>query len=444
MSRSSRNKLPTEPVRVKIESLSHDVRGVTHIDGKAVFIDDTLPDEEVEFIYTRRKRSYDEGKLHKIITPSPDRIEPHCQHFGVCGGCSLQHLDSEKQIHLKQTILLDNLNHLGHVKPETVLPPVTGPAWGYRRKARLGVKYVFKKEKLMVGFREKRNSYIADIQSCPVLHPSVGTKLTLLADLLGQFKIRDKIPQIEVAVSDTQSALVVRHLEDMNDENKEMLKAFAKEQEFLIFLQPGGLNTVALLDNTQEMINLHYTIPEFDIEMTFQPTQFTQVNSEINKKMIKLAYEFLAPDKNDHILDLFCGMGNFTLPIARSGATVTGLEGNKELIQLATNNAKNNKLDNVEFKTVDLFDETKNAQWMEITCNKILLDPPRSGALNVVENINKKKIEKIVYISCNPSTLARDADILVNKKGFKLTHAGVMDMFPHTSHVEAIAVFEKS
>lgn len=442
MSKSSRIKLPADPVTATIESLAHDGRGVTHIDGKAVFIDDALPGEKVEFVYSRKKRKFDEGKLHTLITSSEHRVTPKCKHFGLCGGCSLQHLDPDEQIKQKQSILIDNLKHIGHVSAQSILEPIRGPVWGYRRKARLGVKYVIKKERALVGFREKRNSFIADIQECEVLHASVGKKINALADLIQQFQIRDKIPQIEVAVSDNSTALVIRHLIDMPEVDREKLRLFAISNELIIFLQSGGLDSVVPLQPEIPQNDLEYTIPEYDISMSFQPTQFTQVNAEINKKMINAALEFLSPVKEDTILDLFCGMGNFTLPIARSGASVTGVEDNKELLQLAAKNAEYNGLENVSFVKADLFADFQEMQWSNNKFNKVLLDPPRSGALEAVQWLPKTGVKKIVYISCNPSTLARDADILVNAHGFKLRHAGVMDMFPHTSHVEAIAIFE--
>jgi len=444
MSKSSRKKLPTEPVLVTIESLSHDGRGVTHVDGKAVFIDGALPGEEIEFIYTAKKRKYDEGKVHEIKTASPHRVEAKCAHYGICGGCSLMHLDATEQINQKQAILLDNLKHIGHVAAEEVLDPVTGPIWGYRRKARLGAKYVIKKERLLVGFREKRNSFIADIKQCEVLHPSVGLRIEALSELITQFSIRDKLPQIEVAVSDDTTALIFRNLEAFSDADKEKLIDFEKQHSFKIFLQPGGLDTVApLVADTESSNELFYKMPEYDIEMAFQATHFTQVNADINKAMVALAVKSLAPEPGDNILDLFCGLGNFTLPIARSGADVVGVEGSKVLVQLATKNAQKNGLSNVEFFTADLFSEFQMHAWSKQKYNKVLLDPPRSGAFDIVQWLPKTGVKKIVYVSCNPSTLARDADVLVNRHGFKLTQTGVMDMFPHTAHVEAIAIFEQ-
>ncbi len=446
MSKSSRKKLPAEPVLTTIESLSHDGRGVTHIDGKAVFIDGALPGEEIEFIYTSKRRKYDEGKVTEIKTASPNRVAAKCVHFGLCGGCSLMHLDENEQIKQKQAILLDNLRQIGHVSAEKVLDPVRGPVWGYRRKARLGVKYVIKKERVLVGFREKRNSFIADIKQCEVVHPTVGTRLEALAELISQFKIRDKIPQIEVAVSDEVTVLIVRHLVDMPDADKEKLMHFAQQYNFSILLQPGGLETVMPLNaGAVSPYELNYKIPDYNIDMVFHAAHFTQVNADINKRMIDLAVRSLAPQPNETILDLFCGLGNFTLPLARSGANVVGIEGSDDLVQLATRNAQRNDLQNAIFHTADLFAEFDTLQlWSKQKYNKALLDPPRSGAFNVVQWLPKTEVKKIVYISCNPSTLARDADILVNTHGFRLTQTGVMDMFPHTAHVEAIAVFERS
>lgn len=441
MARRRRSKLPTEPVRATIESLSHDGRGVARVAEKTVFVDGALPGEEVLFRYTERRRRFDEGTAETILSASPHRVEPKCPHFGVCGGCNLQHLDPGEQILAKQQVLLDSFRHLGGVAPDGLLEPLTGPLWGYRRKARLGVKYVIKKEKVLVGFREKRSPYVAELTRCDVLHPSVGRDLTALADLIAGLEAYNRIAQIEVAVDDSQTALVFRNLVDLSSSDRDALIAFAKARDLCIFLQPKGPDSVVPL--WPETVELRYALPAYDVDYRFLPTDFTQVNTDINRAMVDRAVALLEPADNERVLDLFCGLGNFTLPIARRAGSVVGVEGDPGLVARARENAERNGIANTTFHAADLTEDLGEAPWWQGGFDKVLLDPPRSGARETLEHIARLGVQRLVYVSCNPATLARDAGILVNDHGYRLEKAGVMDMFPHTAHVESIALFTR-
>jgi 23S rRNA (uracil1939-C5)-methyltransferase len=436
-----RKRLPKEPVEATIESLSHDGRGVTHVDGKAVFIDGALPSEKVIFQYTSKRRKHDEGVTLEVLTESEDRVEPMCAHFGICGGCSLQHLSAQAQIKYKQQAMLDNLKHIGKVEPDEVFDPITAEPWGYRRKARLGVKFVFKKGKVLVGFREKRNSFLADINQCEVLHSSVGHHLTDLQELISQLDAKQTIPQIEVSIGDQNISLIFRHLEDLSDTDTDKLTQFAKDSEFQIYLQSGGPDTVRLL--YPEQTELFYQYPAFDTRVDFGPLDFIQVNTEINRQMVVRAVELLELNENDHVLDLFCGLGNFTLPIAKNVAYVSGIEGDQKMVERAKTIARLNGVGNTSYYFCNLMEDMQREKWLKQSYDKILLDPPRLGAKEVIAHFAKLSPKRIVYVSCHPGTLARDAGELVNTHGYRLLGAGVMDMFPHTAHVESIAVFEK-
>ncbi len=441
MGRSRKKRLPTEPVRATIESMSHDGRGVTHLDGKAVFIHGGLTGEEVMFTYTSKRKKYDEGVVSEVLTASPDRTEPKCQHFDICGGCSLQHLKSKAQIGVKHQSLLDALEHIGKVEPLEIFPPLTAPTpWGYRRKARLGVKYVPKKGRVLVGFRERGSSFLAEIESCEVLHPKVGQLLMPLSDLIGVLSIRDRVPQIEVSMGDDSCVLVFRVLEPPIPEDCDALERFGAEHGLDIYLQEAGPDSVRPL--TGKPASLSYTLPDFGIDVCFLPNDFTQVNTELNRLMVARAIELLELDDSDRVLDLFCGIGNFTMPLARRSAAVVGVEGDRALVERARENAKRNGLENISYYTANLYDSLEHEPWLSAKFDKALLDPPRSGALEVLEQLPKLGIKRIVYISCYPGTLARDAGELVHRHGYRLLAAGVMDMFPHTAHVESIAVFE--
>ena len=442
-----RKKLPQEPVSAKIESLSHEGRGIAHVGGKTVFVNGALPGEDALFQYKKQRPKYDEAHALEITNPAAERVDAKCEFFGLCGGCSLQHMQHDFQIEHKQSVLMEQLTHIGKVKPKSVIPPLTGPQWGYRRKARLGVKYVEKKERVLVGFREKYSPFIADMNSCEVLHPSVASLIEPLQLLITELSLIKQIPQIEVAVGDDVIALIFRHLSELTDEDKEKLKSFAEHHQVDIYLQSGGLDSVVPLEGFTPR-QLSYEIPEFDLTMNFLPIDFTQVNTEINRAMVPRALELLEVNSEDRVLDLFCGIGNFTLPLARKAAIVLGIEGEHSLVERAKQNAELNNISNVEFRAIDLaneqlFDEMLNEDFLKGEFNKLLLDPARNGAREVIEKMNLKLVEKIVYVSCNPATLARDAGILVNDKDFKLEQAGIMDMFPHTTHVESIAVFSR-
>ncbi|MGE0080010.1 MAG: 23S rRNA (uracil(1939)-C(5))-methyltransferase RlmD [Thiohalomonadaceae bacterium] len=441
MSRNRNKRLSAEPVRVTVETLAHDGRGVARVNEKTVFIDGALPGEEVLFRYVATHRNYDEGAVAEVLSPSPDRVQPRCPHYGVCGGCSFQHLAPEQQIVAKQKVLMDDLRHIGKVTLGEVLPPLTGPHWGYRRKARLGVRFVMKKDKLLVGFREKHSNFLADLSRCETLHPSVGGRLAELGELVRSLEAYDHIPQIEVAVDDEQTALVFRHMVPLTEADRERLRAYAQAQDLRIFLQPGGTETIAPL--WPEHIQLGYSLPAFDVSFRFEPSDFTQVNTDINRAMVERALDLLDLKPEERVLDLFCGLGNFTLPIARRAASVVGVEGSADLVKRARENAERNGIGNATFHAADLAADLSHASWWQGGFDKVLLDPPRSGAQETLAHLAKLKVGRIVYVSCNPATLARDAGVLVNEHGYVLEKAGVMDMFPHTAHVESIALFTR-
>ncbi len=434
-------KVPTEPVTVTIESLSHEGRGVARVNDKVVFVNGALPGEEVVFSYVRSASSFDEGRVDEVLSASPERIEPKCPHFSLCGACSLQHMSSDKQIELKQAQLLEHFEHTGKVTPDELLPPLTGPLWGYRRKARLGVRNVRGKGRVLVGFRERYSPYLADMHRCEVLHPNVGERLDELSELIGSLDAHSEIAQIEVAVSDDTTAMVFRNLVPLSEGDREKLIAYGEKTGIHLYEQPKGPTTVALL--WPAVSELFYRLPEYDIEMKFRPGDFTQVNTDINRKMIPKALELLDIQPHETVLDLFCGLGNFTLPLARKAKQVVGVEGDEGLVQRAIENAERNGINNVEYHVANLAEDVSKLEWMAQHYDKILIDPARSGALEVLHQLAKFTPEKLVYVSCNPATLARDAGVLVNEYGYRLKQAGVMDMFPHTTHVESIALFER-
>ena len=441
--RSRKKKLPEAPVRVTIESLAHDGRGVAHVDGKVVFIDEALPGEELEFIYTDSRKDFAEGKVETLITRSEQRAEPACPHFGSCGGCSFQHVKDEEQIKLKQGLLVEQFSRIGKVDIPQIWEPLTGPYLGYRRKARMGVKHVPKKGRVLVGFRERRNPFLAEIESCKVMHPIVGEKLMDLSDMIGKLTIKDKIPQIEVAIGDNDCVLAFRVLEPPTDEDKEIMRTFGHEHNMSLCLQSKGPDTIVPIEGEPEVIP-SYSLPDQGIDFKFKPAMFTQVNYEINKKMISRVIEALDLNENDRVLDLFCGLGNFTLPMATKAGHVVGVEGDLPLVNHAKENAERNGMTNVEYHVADLTKDVSGQAWARQKFNKVMIDPSRAGASEVLHNLKHWNPDQIMYVSCNPSTLARDAGILVNEMGYKLVKAGVMDMFPQTGHVESIALFEKA
>ena len=441
-SRQSRALKPDELFRVTISGLNHDGRGVGRINNKVMFIEGALPGEEVLVRPVRRRRKHNVGAVVEIIKPSADRVQPPCEYFGTCGGCSLQHLHSDAQISVKEKILAENLEHLGNVQPERWLSPITGPQWNYRRKARLGVRVVPKKGGVLVGFREKGCSYITSLKQCRILDQRFSEVLPALHDLIASLSCPDRIPQVEVAGGDNDAALIFRHLDPLTETDIDLLSDFGQQYKLQIFLQPEGPDSIYILW-PKDPPPLSYRFTEFGIEYHFKATDFTQVNAEINQRMISSALEFLDIQKDEKVLDLFCGLGNFTLPIATRARSVMGIESDASLIEAAKTNAKRNNINNVEFRTANLYELDDELPWGGFHFSKMLLDPPRSGAREVLERLSHKRPERIVYISCNAATLARDAGILVNDKGYTLLKAGVMDMFPQTSHVESIAVFEK-
>ncbi|CAM3016461.1 23S rRNA (uracil(1939)-C(5))-methyltransferase RlmD [Legionella worsleiensis] len=430
--------------KAQIVNLSHDGKGVARIDGKATFIQGALPDELVEFQYTRVKKDFDEGRLISVIEPSPLRVEPKCPHYQLCGGCSLQHLNEEEQILLKQNQLLDLLTRFGHTSPQVVLPPLKSAHWNYRNKARLSVRFVEKKQSALVGFRERNNPrYITEISQCPVLHTKLDADIVPLRHLIDSMEDKHCIAQIEVAAGDSEIGLIFRNLSPLHPNDELKIQQFAERYSYKIFLQPGGPDSVYCYYPPEASDYLSYQLPDYNINFQFHPTDFTQVNSELNRKMVRLAIELMALNSSDKVLDLFCGLGNFSLPMAKFCSKVIGVEGSKTMVERAYMNAQANGLANVEFYAANLDDISEVNKLTRQSVNKMLIDPPRSGALELVKQIDAINPERIVYVSCNPVTLARDTDILVNQKGYVLIKAGVMDMFPHTAHVESIALFEK-
>jgi 23S rRNA (uracil1939-C5)-methyltransferase len=429
--------------KVTIESLDQEGRGVAHFDGKVIFIEGALPGEIVSYSSYRKKPAFEQAQVTTIYKSAPMRVTPKCKHFGVCGGCSMQHLDARAQVAVKQRILEDGLWHIGKVKAENILPAIYGQTWGYRERARISVRHVIKKGKTLVGFHEKRSSYVADMQSCEILAPKIAKLLPLLANLVSNLSIRDQLPQIEVAVGEYVDALVLRVMAPPIHADEALLRSFADEHDIQFWLQSKGPETIVPFHplNAPE---LSYSLPEFDVTMPFAPSEFTQVNSALNRVMISRAMRLLDPQPGERIADLFCGLGNFTLPIARSGAQVLGIEGSDALVKRAQQNAASNGLaDNTSFIATNLFEMTEEGFAQLGHFDKLLIDPPRDGAFELVKSLGGDNAPKrIVYVSCNPATLARDAAELV-KRGYVLQAAGVMNMFPHTSHVESIAVFVK-
>jgi len=428
-------------LEAEITDLSHDGRGVAHVDGKAVFVTGALAGERVRMRFSGKHRHYDEATVEEVLHASPDRVVPRCAHFGVCGGCALQHLDPAAQIAAKQRTLLEILERIGKVGPQTVLPPLTDTPWGYRRKARLSVKFVEKKGRVLVGFRESNGRYVADIRTCDVLHPAVGSRIAQIAALIETLDAKREIPQIEVAAGDDLVALVFRHLHPLSERDRVALREFAQTQQLGVFLQPGGIDSVAPL--WPENAALSFRLPAYDVELAFRPLDFVQVNAGLNRRMIDLAIGLLDPQPHERVLDLFCGLGNFTLPLARRAAQVTGVEGEAGLVRRAGENAQHNAIANAQFFSADLAADQRAAPWAKADYELLFIDPPRSGAEAVLDYLPKRGVRRVVYVSCHPGSLARDAGTLVNRHGFVMKSAGVMDMFPHTAHVESIALFER-
>lgn len=435
----------SELLTTAITALSHDGRGIGRdLQGKTVFIDGALPGEQVTCEITQKKRRFAVARAVSIESPAADRVIPQCQHFLLCGGCSNQHLSEQAQIIAKQNSLLEQLEHFGHTQPENILPPITGPQWGYRTKARLGVRYVHKKDKVLVGFREKHSNFIAELKSCTILHPLVARLIEPLQVFIRVLDCFQDIPQLEVAVGEDQLAIIVRHLKPLSINDRQAWIEFAAAHNFACYLQPAGPDSITKIWPLDQKQRLYYQLPAYNLGFAFHPTDFTQVNTVINQKMIAQALALLDLQATDQVLDLFCGLGNFSLPMAQRAHKVTGIEGAQSMVQRAYENATANNIHNVEFYPADLTKDQGQIPWAKIKYDKVLLDPPRSGALAVLPWLAKLAPTKIVYVSCNPATLARDCGELVNKYGYKLTQIGIMDMFPHTQHVEAMALLERS
>lgn len=439
-SRRGRRQRRSEPREVTIEGMSHEGRGIAHVNGKTVFVFGALQGETVLMQVLKSNRKFDQATTLEVLEASPQRITPRCAAFQVCGGCSLQHLDNDDQVEMKQDSLLQMMEHAG-LQPAELLAPLRAGAWGYRRKARLGVKYVAKKGRVLVGFRERNTPYIADMQRCEVLLPEVGHRLELLSDLIGNLDARALIPQIEVAADAQQVQLIFRHLQPLSERDRELLVAFARAHDYQVMLQPGGPDTVQCLYPEQQELYLQPRGPEGP-SIGFNALDFVQVNSDINQQMVAQALGFLELQPDHRALDLFCGLGNFTLPMAEGCARVTGVEADQAMLSRARASALANAIDNTEYHCADLTQPDPQMAWMRQQYDCILLDPPRSGALEMAQLIGQFDARRIVYVSCQPSSLVRDAAIICGQ-GYSLSRLGVMDMFPQTAHVEAMAVFQR-
>jgi 23S rRNA (uracil1939-C5)-methyltransferase len=439
----------TYPEPLLIESVDHEARGVARFDGKVIFVDGALPGERVIAAPYRRKEKFENAQISAIVAASPSRVTPRCAHFGVCGGCSMQHAHPAMQLAIKQRVLEDNLRHIGRVTPEVLLRPIQGPDWEYRYRARLSVRHVAKKGGVLVGFHERRSSFVADMRDCHVLPRRIADLLMPLRELVAQLSIRDRMPQVELAIGARVDVLVFRVLEPLSAADEVLLKSFAETHRVQAWLQPKGPDT-AMPFWPLDAPALDYALPAFGVTMPFKPTDFTQVNHRINEVLVGHALGLLAPLPGERIGDFFCGLGNFTLPIARSAREVVGVEGSETLVARARENASVNGLaGSTRFHAANLFEATPEAYAAWGPFDKLLVDPPREGAVELVKAVGEAARSgaapaprRIVYVSCNPATLARDAGILVGEYGFALRSAGVVNMFPHTSHVESVAVFE--
>ena len=442
--RQRRRKLMEQPIEVVIEDLSHDGRGIARIDGKVMFVNGALPGEKVKVQHTGGNKNFEEGITLEVIETSEDRVEAKCNFYNVCNGCTMMHLAPEKQIEFKQNTLKQNLLKMAKLEPDSWLLPLTDSSWNYRRRARLSVRWVIAKEKVLVGFREKNGRYVADMDYCEILQKPLDDLLNPLAQMIEKLRIKQHIAQIEVSIADDDVALIVRHLKPINLDDEKILMEFAEQYNVRIYSQSKGPNTIVeMVKSETKSKPLYFDMPKYNVRMEFLPSDFIQVNGKMNDKMIAQAMSLLDIKQEDVILDLFCGLGNFTLPLATQVKTVVGIEGEQSLVERAKHNAKLNKLENVEFHVADLRRNHQDSDWFKLDYNKVLIDPPRSGAWEVLPLIAQTKAKTLLYVSCHPASLARDTDRLVNEFGFKLDKAGVMDMFPHTSHVESIALFTR-
>lgn len=420
-----------------VESLDQEGRGVARVGGKVVFIDGALPGEEVEFVVRKSRAAHDLAAVKRIVAASSARVTPRCPYFGACGGCALQHLDPLAQITSKQRVLEESLRRIGGVQPESWFAPLYGSAWGYRHRARLSVRFVPQKGGVLVGFHEKRSSYVADMGSCEILPARVARLIQPLRAMIGALSIRARVPQVEVAVGETVVVLVLRVLQPLAPVDEDAVRGFADLHGIQVWLQPGAPGSARPF-HPLSAEPLYYTLPAFDLRIYFSPTDFTQVNPVVNSMLVGRAIDLLEPRVGERVLDLFCGLGNFTLPIARLGADVAGIEVSEALVERARSNARANGI-SANFFTANLF-EASACQGLP-RCDAMLIDPPRQGAIEVVKRLAADAPRRIVYVSCDPATLSRDAGVLVHRQGFRLAAAGVADMFPHTAHVESLALF---
>ena len=427
------------PLRARIIDLTHDGRGVADLDGRRVFVRDALPGELVEIALRKRRRKLQEADLARVLEPSPERVVPPCEYFGRCGGCVLQHLDDAGQVRFKQDVVAQAFARIGGIDPEEWLAPITGPTWRYRRRARLGVKFVQGKDRVLVGFRERAAPYITDMAHCPVLMPPLDNLLGELALVIERSSVRQRLPQIETAVGDSASAVVLRVLDAPSSADEALIAEFGRRHDIDVYLQRGGPGTIVPLGSAPR--TLDYSLPQFGITLRFAPTDFVQVNAPVNAQMVAAAVELAAIEPGDRVLDLYCGLGNFSLPFAQRAAAVLGVEGEAGLVARAVRNAALNGLGNARFLTADL--AKSDWSFFREHWDIVVLDPPRTGADVAIAEMRHVAPRRIVYVSCHPATLARDARVLVHDLGYRLTAARVLDMFPHTHHVEAMALFER-
>lgn len=427
-----------EPFVLHIEDLTHDGYGIARRDGKVVFVEGALPGEKAACLYTIRRSRRDQARIVELLTASPQRVQPRCDHFSVCGGCALQHLDADAQLAAKQRWLLDSLTHIGKVEPEQVLPPLTGPLWGYRRRARLGVKWVAKKGRVLVGFRERASPYLADVRHCEVLDPRIGGLLAALGELIAALTIREQVPQIEIAGGDSAISLNFRVLSWPDTADLAKLEAFGRQHQLAIYLQPGGPESVQPLGSNP--VTLSYQLPNVGVDLAFRSDHFIQINAAINRELVQQAIDWLQLGPQQRVLDLFCGLGNFTLPLAKVAHEVVGVEGDASLVEWARHNAQRNGIANATFYAGDLNQVSGTETWLQGHYDSLLLDPPRSGALALIPYLERLDAQRVVYVSCHPATLARDVGEWVHRYNYQLATTGIIDMFPHTAHVESVAV----
>ncbi len=431
-----------EPETGTVRAVTHDGRGIVDGAGKKVFVAGALAGETVTYLRRKRRRNFDEAELLDVIDASPERVAPKCAAFGYCGGCALQHIGIDQQREIKEQSLRDSLERIGGVTPREWLPPLVAEPWHYRRRARLAVKDVANKGRVLVGFRERHAPYVADMHRCEILAQPVDGLLDALSDLVGHLTIRARLPQIEVAVADEATALVFRVLDDPGSADRERLVAFAADVGVQVWLQPGGPDSIVPLAPA-DPAPLTYRLSAFDVTIAFEPVDFVQVNGAINERMVERAIELLDVGPAQRALDLYCGIGNFSLPLARRAAEVLGIEGEAALVERAAANAARNGITNARFRRADLSAVDGREDWMRQSWDRLLLDPARSGAAEVVDRLPRLGPDRVVYVSCHPATLARDAGVIVDTHGYRLEAAGIIDMFPHTAHVESVAVFTK-